>query len=183
MYKLGRLEGDRWVEHSYPPVYRLPETPDELQCLVAGVPDGNPEVFSRLVKCLKPPYELLYVLHTPRGEGEAGRYQSPELSLAQFQAFVSQFSALLTQDARFDIWARSSSDSATVVWDRHNQLFAYGPLPRFASELQLLGFSAGNPEVPVPHAHHYHDELDPLAEEVLRAFEWAYSPLRKGDEQ
>jgi len=183
MYKLGHLQADRWVEHSYPAVYRLPEAAEESQRLVAGVPGGDPEIFLRLVSCLEPPYFLLYVLHTPRGEGEPGRYQSPELSLSQLKGFVAQFNTFLAQDARFDLWARSPAERATVVWDRHNQIFAYGPLARFESELRTLGFSPGRPEVPVPHEHHYRSEFDSPAEKVLKAFEWSYSPLRPEDEQ
>jgi hypothetical protein len=183
MYKLGRLEADHWVEHSFPAVYRLPKAAERAQRLVAGVPGGDPEVFVRLVTCLEPPYYLLYVLHTPRGEGQPGRYQSPELSLSQFQAFILQFKAFLAQDARFDIWAHSPTEQATVVWDRHNQVLAYGPLARFESQLRTLGFSLGSPEVPVPHEHHYRAELDSLATELLRTFDWSYSPLQPEDEQ
>ena len=183
MYKLGRLQADRWVEHSYPPVYKLPESTEGSQRLVAGVPGGDPEVFLRLASCLEPPYFLLYVLHTPRGEGEPGRYQSPELSLGELNRFVSEFKSFLAQDARFDLWVHSPSERATVVWDRHNQIFAYGPLDRFESELRLLGFSPGVPEVPVPHEHHYRAELDSLAQKVLKALKWSHSPLQPEDEQ
>jgi hypothetical protein len=183
MYKLGHMEADRWVAHSYPAVYRLSTSDEEQQRLVAGVPGGDPEIFMRLVACLEPPYFLLYVLHTPRGEGRPGRYQSPELSAHEFGSFVSQFKTFLAQDARFDIWAHSPPEQATVVWDRHNQLFAYGPIARFESELQKLGFSRGDPAVPAPHEHHYRAELDPLAARVLTALEWSYSPLRPEDEQ
>jgi hypothetical protein len=183
MYKLGCLQADRWVEHSHPAIYRLPAATEESQRLVAGVPGGDPDVFVRLVACLTPPYYLLYVLHTPRGEGQAGRYQSPKLSLPELTTFVSEFKTFLAQDARFDLWAHSPAERATVVWDRHNQLFAYGPLARFESELRALGFSLGNPEIPVPHEHHYRAEFDSLAGRVLKSLEWSYSPLQPEDEQ
>jgi len=183
LYKLGHIISGAWVEHSFPPVYRVSQSNEQVQRLVAGVPAGDSEVFRRLVTCLEPPYSLLYVLHTPRGEGDAGRYQSPALPLGEFKAFVSRFKRFLSQDARFDIWARSATEQATVVWDRHNQVFAYGPLHRFESELRALGFSRGNLEVPIPHEHHYRAELDVLARELIRAFRWAYSPLLPEDEQ
>src|SRR6185503_15808462 len=183
MYKLGRLQADRWVEHSHPAIYQLPESAEEAQRLVAGVPGGNPEIFLRLACCLQPPYFLLYVLHTPRGEGQAGRYQSPKVSLAELKEFVSEFKTFLAQDARFDLWVHSPAEQATVVWDRHNQIFAYGPLARFESELRALGFSRGSPEVPVPHEHHYRGELDPFAERILKALKWSHSPLQPEDEQ
>lgn len=183
MYKFGHLVDGIWTEHCYPATFMLPENSEALQRIVAGVPRGDPEIFRRLVCTLEPPYFLLYVLHTPRGEGEPGRYQSPELSVQSLQAFMLEFGEFLAQDARFDIWAYSPSDRATVVWDRHNRIFAYGPLPRFETELRTLGFSQGVVTVPGPHEHCYRSEFDEMAKEVLCAFDWSYSPLQPEDEQ
>ena len=130
MHKLSHLRDGQWVAHSFRPSYTLPEESAHTQCLRSAVPSGDSVVFERLVATLQAPYILLYVLHTPRGEGEPGRYQSPELSRNELDAFISQFGAYLSADARFDLWAYSPKEQATVVWDRHNQLFAYGPLAR-----------------------------------------------------
>jgi hypothetical protein len=183
MHKLSHLQGSEWVAHSHRPNYALPEKSAQLQCLTAAVPSGDSVVFERLVASLQAPYLLLYVLHTPRGEGEPGRYQSPELSRSELHAFIAQFGAYLSADARFDLWAYSPEEQATVVWDRHNQLFAYGPLGRFVSELRALGFEEGKVEVPVPHQHHYRAECDVLAKELLCAQPWSHSPLHPEDEQ
>ena len=177
MYRLGHLVDGDWVAHSHAPVF---ESGDRI---VAGVPGGDPAIFERMVECLEPSYRLLYVLHTPRGEGQPGRYQSPDLSLSDVKAFLTKFGPFLSADARFDLWAHSPSDNATVVWDRHNQLFAYGPLERFSTALRSLGFTSGYPSVPVPHEHNYRAEFDDLAKELLGAFNWLHSPLRPEDEQ
>ena len=177
MYRLGHLVNGEWTAHSHPPVFQVGER------LVAGVPGGDPVVFERLVECLEPPYLLLYVLHTPRGEAQPGRYQSPALSPAQVKWFLARFAPFLSADARFDLWARSPKENATVVWDRHNEVFGYGPLDRYSSTLSSMGFSAGRPEVPSPHEHHYRAEFDVLAKEILTAFDWSHSPLRPEDEQ
>jgi hypothetical protein len=183
MYKLGYLQDDTFVEHTYQAVYQLPAPPDPTGALIAGVPHGDPMVFLRLTTALTPPYFLLYVLHTPRGVGEPGRYQSPPLDRAEVQAFVADFARYLSKDARFDLWSHSPAENATVVWDRHNQLFAYGPLDRFEAELRSLGFTPGDPAVPVPHQHNYHHTLDPEAARLLQAFDWHHTPLRPADEQ
>lgn len=177
MYRLGHLVNGEWVAHSHQPVF---EARDRI---VAGVPGGDPSVFEHLVECLEPPYHLLYVLHTSRGEAPLGRYQSPALSSAQVKSFLSQFGLFLSGDARFDLWAYSPSEQATLVWDRHNQLFGYGPVDKFSSKLLALGFTHGYPSIPVPHEHNYHSELDGLAKEVLAAFKWSHSPLQPADEQ
>ncbi|MBU8976384.1 hypothetical protein JI752_009565 [Lysobacter sp. MMG2] len=177
MHRLAHLVDGQWVAHSYPPVFIAADR------IVAGVPHGDPRMFAQLIECMEAPYYLLYVLHTPRGEAEAGRYQSPALSLCDINEFLTRFVPFLSADARFDLWAHSPGSEGTLVWDRHNQLFGYGPVDRFSSKLTSLGFFDGTPEVPVPHQHHYRAEFDSLAKEVMTAFEWSYSPLRPEDEQ
>lgn len=177
MYRLGHLVNDEWVAHSHPAVF---ETTDRI---VAGVPDGDPAIFERMVECLQPPYHLLYILHTPRGEAKPGRYQSPALSFEDIKRFLTQFGPFLCADSRYDLWAHSQIDKGTVVWDRHSQLFAYGPLQKFSTTLLSLGFAAGDPVVPAPHEHHYRAEFDHFAEGLITAFNWSYSPLRPEDEQ
>lgn len=183
MYKLGHLQDGKWNEHVHAAEYHLPISAKDIQRVVAGVPRGNPEVFTKLVLALQHPYHLLYVLHTPRGEGQAGRYQSSPIDETELQGFLSEFGRFLAQDARFDLWAHSPSENATVVWDRHNRIFAYGPISRFEQTLLALGFTHGEPGVPAPHAHHYRAEFDLDAGRLLGAFEWSYSPLQAEDEQ
>jgi hypothetical protein len=177
MYRMGHLVNGDWVAHSHLPVF---ESGDRI---VAGVPGGDPTIFERMVECLNPPYHLLYVLHTPRGEAQPGRYQSPALSLSDVRDFLVRFSPFLSGDARFDLWAHSPSDSGTIVWDRHNQLFAYGPIERFSTALRSLGFTTGQTSVPSPHEHHYRAEFDNLAKDLVGAFNWSHSPLREEDKQ
>jgi len=177
MHRLGQFVDGEWVEHSHAPVFSVGKR------LVAGVPGGDPAVFEGLIECLEPPYVLLYVLHTPRGEAPAGRYQSPSLSNDQVSDFIRIFAPFLSSDGRFDLWAHSPSENGTVVWDRHNQIFAYGPLGQYSSKLTSMGFGAGYPEVPTPHEHHYRQEFDDLAKELIEMFDWSYSPLQPEDEQ
>ena len=183
MHKLTYLVDGEWKVHSYAPVFSVSAAGGGARRIRAGVPDGDPSPFKRLVQVLEAPYLLLYVLHTPRGEGPAGRYQSPELSADQFRVFLAEFGDFLRADSRFDLWAYSPAEQATVVWDRHNQLFAYGPLDRFEAELRSLGFQSGALDVNFPHQHHYRPECDDLASALLKAFEWSCSPLRPEDEQ
>ncbi|WID95707.1 hypothetical protein QO058_23590 [Bosea vestrisii] len=62
-------------------------------------------------------------------------------------------------------------------------VFAYGPIDAYEGALRRLGFTPGEPSVPVPHQHHYRAELDEQARELLQAFDWRYSPLEAEDEQ
>jgi hypothetical protein len=166
------------VEHSHPPVYEIVG-----ETLVATAPGSDPLLFERLAELLDPPCFLLYVLHTPRGEGEPGRYQSDALSRAEIASFLNRFSSFLQRDSRFDLWIHAPTDGATLVWDRHNLIHGYGPVPTFAKALDSLGFLPGTPEIPTPHEHHYHAALDQQARELLVGLRWHWKPLQPQDEQ
>jgi hypothetical protein len=183
MHKLGFLRGDAWVEHSFPPVLRRNTTSVGTTRITAGVPSGEDAVFSKLLCATEPPYQLLYVLHTPRGEGAPGRYQSPALQASQLRDFVFKYRDLLRYGSRFDLWGHSAPDQATVVWERHSILYAYGPLDLFESELRSLGYSDGDVDVSFPHEHYYRAELDHLAKGLLADFDWNVTPLRPEDHQ
>lgn len=182
MYRLGHMIDNQWVEHSYPPVFVVAPV-GEGQRVVAGVPGSDPQVLLSLLGCLAEPLVLLFVLHTPRDESQAGRYWSPQLSREDVQDFIYDFKPLLCGDSRFDLWVHAPEQQATVVWDRHNLIYGYGPLEDYATALRALGFGHGEPQLPVPHTHHYHPQLDDLCRQLLTHFDWQHSPLRPEDEQ
>ena len=113
---------------------------------------------------------------------ELGRYESPELDAEGVHAFLNSFGRFLSEDARQDFWIRSHGDDATIVLDRHNLIYAYGPLDAFEAVLRDLGLQAGEPpSIPDPHVHHYHPERDDDERAVLQAFDWNVKPLRESD--
>ena len=181
--KLSTCEDGVWVTHSPPATFTTEVMRSGGTRLVAAVPAGDAATFQSLAGSLETPCMLLYVLHTPRGEGSAGRYQSPPLSADELPAFITRYAAFLTDDARFDLWVHSPSQQATVVWDRHNLIYAYGPIERFVSTLTMRGFEEGEPGVHGEHMHHYREEYDRDAAAVLEEFAWIHSPLRPDDEQ
>lgn len=183
MFRLGHCVDGQWGRYSHPPVFKITSTSDCRGKIFATAPGSDPLALVTLAERLTPPFVLLYVLHTPRGEGEAGRYQSEPIDWAEFQHFVSDFGSLLSSDGRFDLWLHSPADQATVVWDRHDLIHAYGPIDAMAEALRELGFEDGQPAIPVPHEHHYRAECDAMAGALLASREWRYSPLREEDEQ
>ncbi|MCP1616063.1 hypothetical protein FBY21_0677 [Pseudomonas sp. SLBN-26] len=182
MYKLEHQVDGNWAQFSHPARFSRPVV-DAHPRLVVGVPGSDPDVILRLVRCLEAPLILLYVLHTPRGEAEPARYQSPELSLPEVESFIHEFGLFLSQDSRFDLWVHSPAQQATLVWDRHDLIHAYGPLAEYVAALNGLGFSEGDVQIPIPHAHHYHPEHDETARSVMAWCDWWASPLRPEDEQ
>lgn len=177
--KLHSLIDGEWRPHRHAAVYRV--SPERR--IVAGIPDGDAAIFAGLLDTLDGPFHLLYVLHTPRGEASPGRYQSPPLSKTEVSDWLREFTDFLRADARFDLWAHDPQANATLVWDRHNLLFAYGPLDRFEAALRERGFAEGDAIVPSPHEHHYRPEYDDDARRLIASQTWSYSPLRPEDEQ
>ena len=187
--KLFHRPGSRWVSHSHAPVFAIEPTSAGTDRLVAALPAREAcAVFAALAELIEPPVLMLYVLHTPRGEAEAGRYQSPPLDRAWTRYLLKRFRAYLTADSRYDLWIRSeadkdSQDGATLVWDRHNLLYAYGPLDRFAAALTARGFKPGRPSMDFTHMHHFRPRFDRDATAWLEAFDWTRTPLREVDWQ
>ena len=184
MHKLAVPAGDdEWVPHSYAPLFTIEATSAQTRRLVTGVPGGDVVVLGKLIECLEAPFYILYVLHTPLGEGNPGRYQSPLLQDAELKAFLSRYAAFFKGDARFDLWVHSPSSNGTLAWDRHNLIYGYGPVECFTNALHEIGFSEGKPHIPRPHQHFYRHECDADASNILSEFSWNYSPLHPEDEQ
>jgi hypothetical protein len=118
------------------------------------------------------------LLHTTRTGAELGRYESPELTSADKEEFLNEFGRFFCEDSRHDLWVRSHDDDATIVLDRHNLIYAYGPLDAFEAALQSLGARKGEPAVLGAHVHHYHPAWDEAERRILRSFEWDIKPLR-----
>ena len=87
---LEQIDGN-WIERDSPAVFCREATGDGGKRLRITLPRDEAFLLFKLVEGLRPPFQLLHVLHTPRGEGEAGRYQSPALSRTQTQDFLRRF--------------------------------------------------------------------------------------------
>src|SRR5262249_43812903 len=150
--------------------------------LKIGLNDGQDACVLALLGGLRGPFQLLFVLHTTRTGADLGRYESPELTATEVEAFVRRFGRFLSEDARHDFWVRSHGDDATIVLDRHNVIYAYGALDAFESALRSLGARAGEtPAIPDPHVHHYHPEWDDTERALIGTFKWHVKPLRETD--
>ncbi|HET9832249.1 MAG TPA: hypothetical protein VFP91_11085 [Vicinamibacterales bacterium] len=155
-----------------------------VERLTIAVDHESARCVQLLFSCLTGPSQLLYVLHTTRTGADLGRYESPELSAHEVQAFLNKFGRFLSEDARHDFWIRSHGDDATVVLDRHNFIYAYGPLDKFESALKNVCIRTETaPVIPASHVHHYHPEWDNAERLVLKTFDWLVSPLRESDVQ
>jgi hypothetical protein len=153
--------------------------------LVIAPSSGQVDVLLKLAAVMPEPYFLLYVLHTPRSEVAPGRYQSPEpVSRDQLIQFLRKFGDFLEGDARHDLWVGSSEKSSLLVYDRHQLLFAYGPLASFKSVLNENGLrEIDEVRLPDPHVHRYNQEFDLKAAELMNYWSWKQFPLQDSDFQ
>jgi hypothetical protein len=181
--KIDAFVGSEDVQFEYGNTFER-ETVGGRSRLQIGLDDAQDACVRELASGLAGPFQLLYVLHTTRTGSELGRYESPELSRAETHEFLHRFGPFLAQDARHDFWLRSHDDDATIVLDRHNIIYAYGPLTIFEEVLLRIGAtSRGLPRIPDPHVHHYHQKWDDSEREVLAALPWIRRPLRESDVQ
>ena len=127
--------------------------------------------------------QILYILHTTRTGAQLGRYESPEMELEDVRRFFARFGRYFSEDSRHDVWLHSVDDDATMVLDRHNLIYAYGPIDEF----ERLLLKAGIRNAPVPqiqeHVHNYHPEWDEHEKAILETIEWTVGPLQKADVQ
>lgn len=177
------LNGDE-VDQSPALVFEKQVMKTGARRVVVFVPSGHSDLLQRLSVLLPEPFYVLYVLHTPRGEGEPGRYQSTELTREELDRFLIQYRSFFAGDARHDLWVYSPSSGRTLIWDRHNMLFAEGyPLDDVIDALGEQGFKEGVLQPLANHFHHYRPECDGDAANLLTEFDWHRTPLRPEDEQ
>jgi len=184
LYKFGWLpDGKNEQRFEYPNTYAF-ENPHGRPRIAIAPRTNQIQLLKELSESLREPFMLLYVLVVPRGESEAGRYQSSyTFTHEQLAGFLSTFSRYLESDGRQNLWIRSTGEDALLVYDRHNVIYAYGPLERFVPVLISYDLTeVSEVTFPFPHAHHYHDEFDSEAQRILHSEEWIHSPLHTADE-
>jgi hypothetical protein len=181
--KIDALAGDVEQPFEYGDVFAR-DVVRGVERLIVAVDHEPNRCVQLLSSRLTGPFQLLYVLHTTRTGADLGRYESPELRPQAVQTFLDSFGRFLSEDARHDFWIRSHDDDATIVLDRHNLIYAYGPLDTFESALQTICSRATTPPlIPDPHVHHYHATWDNDECRIIKAFDWRVSPLRESDVQ
>ena len=180
--KIEAMNGDLAQSFTYGNVFTREEIGGHPRLRV-GVDEAQDATVAALARGLRGPFQLLYVLHTTRTGAELGRYESPELTTGDVEEFLKEFGRYVREDSRHDLWVRSHDDDATIVLDRHNLIYAYGPLDEFEATLKSLGAHWGEPAVLGAHVHHYHPEWDEAERRIVHTFEWDIKPLRPADVQ
>ena len=186
LYKFGWFpDGANEERYDCPNTWLREKTsgPDRL---VIAPKSHQTQLLEQLLGCLPEPYLLLYVLVVPRGIGEPGRYESNySYTMPQLQQFIAVYSDFFENDARHNLWIRSVSGDGLLVYDRHNVIYAYGPIEHFVAALTSAGLTESKDtrlHFHSPHVHHYHADFDAYEDRILHQEEWSLTPLLPGDE-
>jgi hypothetical protein len=168
---------------SYPDVIHHDRASGGAERLILAPARGHIKLLSRLLECLPEPFRVLYVLVVPRGAGiSAARYEAPgEFSRQEVKDCLAEFSDFFERDGRHHLWL-ANPEVGTIVYDRHNLIYAYGPLNCFTEIASRHGLRVGRPEVPSPHWHAYHAAFDDTQRDLLNRYTWVQKPLRASDE-
>ena len=182
MHRLSRLNGAEWVMHRHSDTFAI-QAERSPQRLVLAPSERHLDILFSISALLTPPFEALWVLHTPRGGSNPGRYQSPPLSLTALSDLLLPVRDYLERDGRHDFWIHSRGSESLLVWDRHDLIYLYGVISVFEDLLSNYGLHEGEVPIPSPHAHNYHAAYDLAERSLANAIAWRVSPLREADAQ
>jgi len=171
------------ASYVYPNVWAVEKTTGPERLVIAPSLD-QVGLMIELSRILPEPFGILYVLLVSRCGNEPSRYQSPyPCARDEMESFVGHFQEYFESDGRHHIWITSLPESATLVYDNHNVLYAYGPLERYQKILSRSGLNEGSVRFPVPHTHNYNAEFDDHEKKVLAHWDWRRYPLVAGDDE
>jgi hypothetical protein len=136
-----------------------------------------------LGRVLPEPFGILYVLVVSRSDRPPARYQSASPSSRdEMETFLSEFREFFEGDGRHHLWVTSLESNATLVYDRHELIYAYGPLDAFEQVLRSRGLGAGHVPPPQTHQHSYNAKYDKEEDRIMKYWSWIPFPLQPSDE-
>jgi hypothetical protein len=180
-YKFGWIPDDE-RRYEYQDVYAIEKT-SRLERLVVAPSANQVSLMLELIRVMPEPYGILYVLVVSRSEAEAGRYRAADFKPRnETEGFLSRFKDFFENDGRHHIWIASPPSPDTLVYDRHNVIYAYGRLPEFERIVSNRGLSrVEDVKFQSLHTHNYNAAFDTDEQELLQYWPWVRSPLRDND--
>lgn len=169
--------------HVYQDTYERSTTtgPDRL---VIAPASNHVELLCLLLGLMPGPFRFLYILVVSRTLTPEGRYElDQDLSREEMTTLLMEHREFFEADGRHTLFIGSQADNAMLVYDRHNVIYAYGDLDKYSQLLVQSGFRSEDVRFPVPHAHHYHDEMDDEETRLLRGRSWIQYPLKESDRE
>lgn len=168
--------------YRYTNIWDIEQTTGPSRLVVA--PLGNHvDCMLELSRELQEPFGILFVLLVSRCGNAPGRYQSPEpITREDTEHFVRGYADFFQNDGRSHLWLMSLPDQASIVYDNHEVLYAYGPIDAYVQVLNKRGLQRGTVQFPSPHTHCYNQLYDPMEEAMLKVWNWRHFPLAPDDD-
>jgi len=181
-WKLGTVRDGEDVAWNYTPSYAR-QVVGGVERLVIAPGAAPVGLLRELLPLLPEPLWVLYVLITPKSDAPVGRYQSATAhSREEVVTLLDRFENYLTADGRHNLWL-AAPPAGQLVFDRHEVIYAYGPIAEIVARLKEKEFAEVDMiRVPVPHSHHFHEELDGEEHAMLAHWEWIHSELQETDD-
>ena len=146
---------DYWQPFDEPKLFEK-----ERNRYIIGGSKGHLDTILKLVREMEEPFRILYVLVVTRSGAREGRYESVDLGLEEVEGFIESYRDALEHDGRHHFWVHSMGDNSTLVFDRHQVIYAYGLLDAFGKILEDCGYRPGTVDRNYRHAHNYHPLFD-----------------------
>jgi len=152
-------------------------------CVALGAAAEPIRLLLEFARYLSGPFAVLYLLPEPHGAHRPGRYQSPfPLGRRKVVEFCERFESFLGRDGRHAVWIMTGDCAERLIYDRHEMIFAYGPLEEFERTLAVAGYTPAKIKIPLLRNHHGQADLDPELDRLLDWWPWIRCPLWPGDE-
>jgi hypothetical protein len=182
-YKLGYFNPEE-QPFLHPNTWAVEETSGPSRLVIAPAKD-QVKLLLRMMEVMPEPFWVLYVLTVSRAGNQLGRYQSAEpKNRESIKRFLGEFAQFLENDGRHHLWIGSEPGPELLVYDRHNKIYAYGPLEQFSEILSEIGLTpAPSIEIPSPHSHHYNQTYDETEASFVNYWEWLRTPLLDSDDE
>ena len=174
-WKLGTFEPDRgWVPVQLDHVYTR-ERQRNVDRIAAAPRSGHIDLIARLVAAVPGPFRFVYCLLDGSDELPGGYYTVVrDLGGDEVCALLTDFREFFEVDGRHSLWITSPREKATLIFDEHNLVYAYGPLDTFEEVLKGVGLQPGEVEVPFPHSHHRHERLESELQRLMTRETWSF---------
>jgi len=169
------------INYDYGNVYET-DILESTQRLIIGTSSNQVDQILKLAETIEPPFYILYVLIINRLGHQEGRYLSPPIQTRQeLEYFLTEYRAYFETDGRHSIWVGALDNSAKLIYDQHNVIFAYGMIENYLAVLKTFGFRSKKFTLPKPHSHSYHSDNDKYEDKILEHWDWEYNPLEESD--
>ena len=181
--KIGSYINNTESEHVYENIYDVITYNNGTKCLRITSSESLSDLMVKLGALVRGNWYVLYTLLASHAGNRPGRYQGIEIQnynsvLALFEKYKCYFDG----DGRHNIWLGSTANNDLLVYDKHNIIYAYGPVEVFVGRIRSYGYCEGVIKIPTLHTHHYHSGNVKHEMGIMNEWNWKWCDLAESDD-